>query len=229
MRESGLMGNIYTICEWIMRFSVTNLLWILFNTPLVFIGLSVLFISSIQDAIILIPLLLLCFPFCLFPATSAMFALVRDWIIDQEKATILGSFWKYYRENYKKSMQAGVIFTLLWFIWAIDYYYFQQVNTVIMFVFLIMGVILYVFTLLFFTVIVHYDIDLKTLLKKAFILTVGSPVLFFSITIVTGIVLLVSIQTLPIIIPFFTGSLIAFITFSAFYRLFLRVKEEEKG
>ncbi|MBT2600182.1 MULTISPECIES: DUF624 domain-containing protein [Oceanobacillus] len=228
MRESGLMGNIYTICEWIMRFSVTNLLWILFNIPLVFIGLSLLFINSIQDAIILTPFLLLCFPFCLFPATSAMFALVRDWIINQEKASILGTFWGYYKENYKQSMQAGIIFALLWFIWAVDYSYFQQENIVLMFVFLIMGVILYVFTLLFFSVIVHYNLDLKTLLKKAFILTVGSPVLFFSIIIVTGIILLVSIQNLPIIIPFFTGSLIAFITFSAFYRFFLRVKEEGK-
>ncbi|BAC14518.1 hypothetical conserved protein [Oceanobacillus iheyensis HTE831] len=228
MRESGLMGNIYTICEWIMRFSVTNLLWVLFNIPLIFIGLSILFMNSIQDAIILIPFLLLCFPFCLFPATSAMFALVRDWIIDQEKSSIIGSYWIYYRDNYKQSMQAGWIFGLIWIVWAVDYYYFQKENTVLMFAFLIMGLILYVFTLLFFSVIVHYDLGWKTLLKKAFILTVGSPALFFSIMIVTGIILLVSIQTLPIIIPFFTGSLIAFITFSAFYRLFLRVKEEGK-
>ena len=81
------MGGLYAISEWIMKFSLINLLWILFNIPIVFLLLNLLFIEQIEELpLILIPLILL-MPILFFPATTAMFAMVRGWIIKDEDST----------------------------------------------------------------------------------------------------------------------------------------------
>ena len=54
----GFMGGLYAISEWIMKFSMINLFWILFNIPIVFLLLNLLFIEQIEALpFLLIPII----------------------------------------------------------------------------------------------------------------------------------------------------------------------------
>ncbi|WP_249870287.1 YesL family protein [Oceanobacillus saliphilus] len=229
MKNSGLIGGLYVLSEWIMRFSVINLLWIFFNLPIVFIVVSILFAEQMSNVSILLPLLLVITPFLFFPATAAIFATVRDWIIDNDKENdgLIRSYWRYYKENYRKSLLGGTFLTILWLIWGVDYYYFSQVSIILMFAFVIMGAVLFVYTINFFSVAVHYNMKLGSILKNTLYVTIGSPLLFFTILLGNGLLLIMSFNTIHFLLPFFTWSLLAFISFSAFYRLYLSLTRNQ--
>jgi hypothetical protein len=55
------------------------------------------------------------------------------------------------------------------------------------------------------------------------LLTIGSPILFIAVAMSSGVVIYVSFNVFRFIIPFLTGSLIAFLSFSAFYRNYLKL------
>jgi uncharacterized membrane protein YesL len=220
--KSGMMGGLYRICEWIMRFSVVNLLWVIFNIPIAYIVLNILFLDETEAMVFFLVPLIILLPFLFFPATTAMFASARDWVI-KEESTSVGEYWRYYKENYKKSLFGGLILTVIWTVWAVDYYYFSRENIIIMFVFLIMGIILFVFTINFLSVISHYHLKLLPALKNTLIITIGSPILFLTVLLSSGIILYMGIYVFPLMFPFFTGSLVAYLAFSAFYRFYLNV------
>jgi len=226
----GFMGGLYAISEWIMKFSMINLFWILFNIPIVFLLLNLLFIEQ-KEALpfLLIPIILL-MPILFFPATIPMFGMVRGWISkDEGSSHLFKSYWGYYKENYKRSALIGLILTLAWMIWAADvYYFFNDNNSIMMFLFMIMGIILYVFSINLFSVTVHYHMKLFTALKNTLLLTIGSPVLFIAVAISSGVVLYISLNVFRFFLPFLTGSLIAFLSFSAFYRNHLNSIEKTK-
>ncbi|MFC4023913.1 YesL family protein [Oceanobacillus longus] len=223
MRNTGFMSGLYVLSEWMMRFSVINVLWLFFNLPIVFIVVSIMFVERISNIFLLLPPLIVFMPLLFFPATTAMFASVRDWIMDKDDKGLIKSYWRYYKENYKKSLFGGMILTVLWFVWGVDYYYFSQENIILMFSFVIMGALLYVYTMNFFSVTVHYEMRLGAILKNSLLITLGSPILFFTVLLMNGIILLTSFNTVQFLIPFFTWSLLAFVSFSAFYRLYIKI------
>ncbi|MEK5069938.1 hypothetical protein [Sporosarcina sp. FSL K6-1508] len=49
--KSGFMGGLYIISEWIMKFSLINLFWILFNIPIVFLLLNILFVERMEERV----------------------------------------------------------------------------------------------------------------------------------------------------------------------------------
>jgi uncharacterized membrane protein YesL len=222
--NSGFMGALYTLSEWIMKFSITNLLWILFNLPIVYLLFTILFMEQLEVVFILLIPVILLMPFVFFPATTAMFAMVRDWIIKDEGINqLIKKYWGYYKENYKRSVGNGFLLTAAWVIWAADVYYFYEKNTAMMILFIIMGILLLVFSINLFSVTVHFHLKFSTSLKNALLLTIGSPILFIAVAMSSGLVIYVSFNVFRFIIPFLTGSLIAFLSFSAFYRNYLKL------
>ncbi|MFJ7936092.1 YesL family protein [Sporosarcina sp. NPDC096371] len=218
--SSGLMGRIYVISEWIVRFSFTNLLWILFNLPIAFLFLNLLLVDQIEAVISLLLPLLFLMPILFFPATTAMFAVVRGWIMQTEDSK---SYWHYYKENYKRSVVNGLILTSIWLIWAVDLYYFFDKNKIMGAVFIVLGILLFVFTINLFSVTVHYHMKWLPAFKNTFLLTIGSPMLFISVAISSGIILFVSFTVVKFLLPLLAGSLIAFLSFSAFHRSYLNL------
>ncbi|MGM0902995.1 MAG: YesL family protein [Bacillota bacterium] len=220
---NNIMGGLYTVSEWVMRFAVINLLWLLFNLPIVFSTGNLLLAGGQGEMILFATMTAVFAPFVFFPATAAMFASARDWIIENEGPSIFVSYVNYYKQNYKKSLLGGFIITGLWVILIVDFIFLKDFSMILAFVFIVFGLILYVITMNFFSVNAHYDMKLRVLLKNAFFITVGSPVLLFAV-LFSGIVLLyVSIKGPLFLLLFFSGSLIAFLSFSAFYRLYLRL------
>ncbi|GGF30611.1 hypothetical protein GCM10010954_32210 [Halobacillus andaensis] len=226
--RSGFMGGMYAVSEWISRFTLGNLLWALFNLP---VGLLLLSLLNLQDSglifYIMAPLVLIT-PFVFFPATTALFAKAREWVRKDENDLVENSYIYYYKENYLKSLGGGIVFVVLWTVLAADVYYFSTRNTFLMNAFLIMGILLFVWTINFFAVMAHYDMKLKGFLKQSFFITIGSPLLFLTIVISSAIVLYISLYIFPLLIPIVTGSLIAFLSFSAFYRLHLKIVNNKK-
>lgn len=205
-----------------MRFSVINLIWLLFNLPIIFIVVSMLFADQLNNLYLLLVPLIIFLPVLLFPATAAMFASVRDWVMGKENRGLIKTYWNYYRDNYKQSLLGGIILTSVWVIWGLDYYYFSQENIILMFTFVILGLILFIYTMNFFSIIAHYNIGIGTMLKNTLLITIGSPLLSLSILISSGIILILS-SRLWFLMPFFTWSILAFISFSAFYRLYIKL------
>lgn len=219
---SGMMGGLYRLCEWVMRFAVINILWLVFNLPIVFIMINLLFIDHTGVLILLFVPLIILLPLLFFPATTAMFASARN-LVMKEEGTSIRQYWGYFKENYKKSFFGGSFLTGVWTVWAVDYYYFSNENVILMGIFFIIAIVLFVFTINFFSVISHYHLKLTHVLKNALIITLGSPVLFLTIFISSGIILYISLFVFKFLLPFFTGSLIAYLSFSAFYRFYLKV------
>lgn len=220
---SDMMGGLYRLCEWIMRFTVSNLLWIVLNIPIVIILFSILYMGHKG---FLVPLIIL-LPFVFFPATTALFASARDWVTKDDNTSIR-QYWGYYKENYKKSLLGGLVLTGIWTIWAVDYYYFSKENIIFMAIFLIMGIVLFVYSINFFSIISHYHLKLLAALKNTLYITLGSPKLFLTLLISNGIIVYFSLNTFWFLLPFFTGSLCAYLSFSAFYRFYLKVLESER-
>lgn len=226
MNLSGGMRGIYAVCEWIMRFAVLNGLWLAVNFPILLIVWSMWNAISVQDIILLsIPLFCL-FPILFYPATAGLFAVVRDWIMTEAKDNIVKAFFGYIRENYKKSFLAGVFFGIVWTITAVNYVIANTSSTMLAFVLLFFALLLFIITILFFALLVHYQLSTVELIKKSLLYTFGCPLLSITIMISVLIVILMSLQ-FPFLIVFFSWSFIAFITFSAFYRTFLRLTEKK--
>ncbi|WP_245947447.1 YesL family protein [Bacillus taeanensis] len=217
------VGGFYRISEWVMRFTGINLLWLFFNLPIVFIVMGMIAAEKQGEVVLLLVFFILLAPFLFFPATAAMFASVRDWTVKEESTALVKLYWTYYKENYKKSMVGGLILTAMWSVWGADYYYFSQESIILMFTFIVIGAVLFVFTINYFSINAHYHLKLGALLKKAMLITIGSPLLFFTVFITSSIILYVSLSGPLLIIVFASGSLIAFLSFSAFYRMYLKL------
>ncbi|WP_240339648.1 YesL family protein [Halobacillus ihumii] len=224
--SSGLAGGFFAISEWIMRFSLSNLLWALFNLPIGLLLLSLLYLENGSGALYLAVPLVVLLPILFFPATTALFAKAREWVRNEEDVGTTQSFFSHYKNNYKTSLLSGLIFVILWGVLAADIYYFSSRNSMLMNLFLVLGILLFVWTLNFFSVAVHYHMKLGALLKHSFLITIGSPLLFIAVAISAGIILYISLYMFQVIIPLFTGSLVSFLAFSAYYRLHLKLSNK---
>jgi uncharacterized membrane protein YesL len=151
-----------------------------------------------------------------------MFASARNLVMKEEGVSIR-QYWRYYKENYTRSLLGGLVLTVIWTIWAVDYYYFSKENIILLGIFLILGIVLFVFTINFFSILSHYHMKLLPAMKNSFLITMGSPLLFFTVLISNSIILYFSLFVFKFLLPFFTGSLIAYLSFSAFYRYYLKV------
>lgn len=228
-RTSGIRGGLFAVSEWISKFSLNNLQWAVFNLPIALLVLSIISIEKGEELFYLVPPLIVLLPVLFFPATTALFAKAREWVRKDHDDRPDRSFFSYYKENYKVSLQAGVFFTILWCVLVGDIYYFSTVNELIMNVFFILGILLYVFTINFFSVVVHFDLKAVGAFKKAFLITIISPLSFITIALTSSVILYISVYIFPLMIPLFTGSILAFLSFSSFYRLFLKLDQKENN
>lgn len=223
---SGLMGFLYELMEWIMRLAIVNLLWATFNLPLLFLVFSVLFVPLEVGFVMHIVLIVLLAPLLLFPSTSAAFATIRDWIMNKEQSSVMKAYVVYFKENYKNSMQSGIILTFIWLVWFIDFYYFFGKSDVVITILFIVGIVLFVYTINLFSLSVHFRMSLRKLFLNTFFTTIGSPLLFFFVLMSNALVFYISFRKLWFLVPFFIVSISIFLSFYSFYRFTLRVEEK---
>jgi uncharacterized membrane protein YesL len=218
MEMNGMMGGFYKLSVLIMRFSLTNVLWVLFNLPIVYILLTLLVgdISNLQMGLLTIAILA---PFIFFPATAAMYGVVRKWVMGEGDIPILKSFLRYYKENYKRSLLVGVVFTLFWTSWILNYLmFFQQQSVFFIVMFMVITAFFFTWNAYFFSYTVHFEMKFFTSLKSSFILTIGSPFSTIGVALINGALIFISFN-FTFLLPFFVGSLSAYFSFLYFYKV----------
>ncbi|QKS70288.1 YesL family protein [Paenalkalicoccus suaedae] len=202
MESEGLMGGLFRICEWIMRLAYVNLLWILFSM----LGLIILGI---------------------FPATAAMFAVIRKWIIGEAGIPVFSVFWENYRSSFMNVNVIGVILVAIGYIIYLDFTFLFHLEGLlytslytILFVFLIMYGITLAFIFPFYS---HFKLTIFQYLKYAMFTGISYPLHTLMIAMSTFLIVLTN-MLFPILIPFFSGSLISFVMMWFTYRVFSKVE-----
>ncbi|ANU11813.1 hypothetical protein BBH88_16925 [Planococcus antarcticus DSM 14505] len=230
MREfSGFTGILYVLAEWIMRFFTVNILWFILNLPTVFLVASFFFSDPDVGIVTYLLPLVIFIPFLFVPTTIAMFATVREWILNTEQPSLTKAYLLHLKNSYKKSVGIGLALTGIWLIWLIDFQFFKSLNEMWGMVFLVFGCILFIYTVNLFSMSAHYQMKNTVLLKNAFFITVGNPVLSFFILASNLALFYVSITQLQFLLPFFTGALSTYLSFLVFYRFTLKVEEKTQA
>ncbi|WP_342047959.1 YesL family protein [Bacillus sp. OTU530] len=202
----GFIGGIYRVSEWVMRFMYVNILWILFTL----LGLVVL---------------------GFFPATTALFAVVRKWVMKQD-IPVFNTFWTVYRSEFLKSNSMGLIITIFG---CFLYFNIKIVEAVtipilkLLYVPNIIIIIIFLFVLLYiFPVLVHFDVGIKGIIKNAVILMTINPIVTFIMAVLTGFFCFILFH-FPGLIPFFSGSVPAFLLMFFSNYVFKKFHQNQSG
>lgn len=231
MEPRGLMGGFYRISEWIMRLSVINVLWLICSIPFVFFGITLLMprngtetemLSQLYTTLIIMAVVA---PFTLFPATAAMFAVARKWVMGESDVALFKTFFRGYKENYKQSMLGGIIYTILLAIMIVDFIVYREQLNLLSYIFIAFLVLLVVSLFNFFSMLVHYHMKTFQLLKNAVLITIGKPFRSLSTAIMSGAVIYFSTK-FTFLIPFFMGSIIAYLAFWNFHLIYQKLQEQ---
>jgi uncharacterized membrane protein YesL len=202
----GFMRGFYSISEWIMKFAYVNILWIAFSM-LGFIA------------------------FGIFPATIAMFTVVRKWILKQSDIPVLKTFWLTYKKEFVKGNLLGLVIILVG-IFIYSNIRIVEATTVqalkLLYIPNVIVILIFLLTLLYiFPVFVHFDVSLAEGIKNAFILMTVNPMATFCMGILTGFLCFIFIK-LPGLLPFFSGSFIAFLLMWISNYLFAKMNKAAK-
>ncbi|MEK3854910.1 YesL family protein [Cytobacillus sp. FSL H8-0458] len=142
-------GKLYRTMEFIMNAFLLNLLWLVFCLPVLTI----------------------------FPATTAMFGVVREWQ-NHKDIRLASAFFRHFKENFKQSFLIGAIWLVFSCLLIADFLITNQLNSnfkYVLFSFLFLLSIVYVFaSVTIFPVIVHYRGSLKDVIKNTLLLSVGN-------------------------------------------------------
>ncbi|TVP81570.1 MAG: DUF624 domain-containing protein, partial [Alkalicoccus sp.] len=122
------MNGFHRFFDWTAKFAVLNVMWLIVSIPVLLLGAMVLTGSASGLEIELFAASALLLPLFFFPATAALFSSVRDLVMEKEPRSVARQFIVYLAKGYRQSSVGGVILTLIWLIWAVDYYYFYGVN-----------------------------------------------------------------------------------------------------
>ena len=107
MEMKGMMGGLYRICEWIMRFSVINILWVLCSIPIFYFLIVLLHSQTLDQFVFTLMIMGVLSPFTLFPATSAMFAVARKWVMGEEDVPCSRPFFAAIKKTMSRACSAG--------------------------------------------------------------------------------------------------------------------------
>lgn len=200
------MMAIHKALEWIMRMAYINVLWIIFTI----LGLVA---------------------FGLFPATAAVFSVVRCWIMGETDIPIFKTFWKTYKSVYLRGNLLGYFLLILGVILYIDIRIFNASPSsfVNLLAIPLIGItIVFILTSLYiFPTFVHYEMKITRVIKNSFLIMVINPL--------TTIIMLVGICTMGFIflkiqglIPLFSVSILAMVIMVPAVHAFNRVTSNHK-
>lgn len=234
MEVKGLMGGLYRISEWVMRFSIINLLWLVCSIPFIYFFVSAMFIdvevqSMSELFIYFIPAVIVA-PFTLFPATAAAYGVARKWVMGDEDVPLLKTFFTNYKENYKKSMLGGLFFLFMFAILVVNYrFYATQENKLqfVSFIFIAFFIIWVVTVCHFFSILVHFHMKFWQIFKNALLLAIGRPLTSVAVLLSNALILYIAFTKFNFfLVIFFMASIIAYVNFWQFYRVFRNIQVE---
>ena len=201
--------------RWFMRFSVVNLIWFLMNIPFWF-SIWSWSLSDQKFSIYHYVLIFGTFMLIFVPTTVTLFIVVRDWIQqDSDDAGVL-LYFKSFKQVYREGMKYGVFLGIVWLIWFIDLMFMYHNSDVLFMGFLMLGVFLFVFQVIFFCMRAHFDMTFKQLVKYSLSVVVGKPLLVLLLFMVNGLTIYIVLFHVPFLVPFFSGIIVVYLSFLIF-------------
>lgn len=232
MQMNGLMGGLYRLCEWIMRISAINLLWALCSFPIFFLLLQLLLIENLEEMMAILLLMAVIAPFLLFPSTSAMFSVVRKWVLGEVDVPLLKTFFKSYKQNYVQSMFGGIIFMALAVLLIINFRFYSNVESsfsILSGVFIAFLIILFISVINFHNLLAHMHMKTWHIVKNAIFLTIGKPLTTLMIVLTAFVIIYLSATYLNFFLFFVaTGTVIAYMSFFYFHRAMHKIQEKHE-
>lgn len=201
---NGVMGSLYEICEWVWRLAYINLLWIFFS---------------------LVGLIL----FGVVPATFAMFAVLRKWVMGEKDIRVFRTFWDSYRVDFWKTNFLGGILMMFGILLYIDFIFIDNLQgwyaTFFSGLLILLTMLYFIMLVYIFPVFSHYKIKPYQYIKYAIHFGITSPLSVIIIGI-SGFVIYYLIAFIPGIIPFFSVSLISYVIMYLAYHTFRKTENK---
>lgn len=237
MEFKGAMGGLYRITEWISRIAFSNILWALCSVPFLFCAVMKIIMLATNtggpnEQVTLNWAMGITAPFTVFPATAALFTVVRKWVMGNTDVSTFRTFFQGYKENYVKSMLGGGIYTLLFVVMYVDVtvYMTRMANfKIVGILMLVFMIILFVSMFNFFSIIVHYQMTFKEVITNSILLTIARPFRVFSTLIAAGVLVYIGLRY-PALYIICIPTLIAMVAFFNFYATYnkLQLQVEKK-
>lgn len=167
--------------------------------------------------------------FGIFPATTAMFGVIRKRIGKEADVKIFPAFWTLFRQDFLKANGLGLILVAIAYFLYFDIIFIQLNNGEFDYLlpFIAFILISYIATsLFFFPVFVHFDLKFFHYIKQSFLIAITSPIEVVAIGAVVGVTYFL-ISIFPGAIPLFLGSVIAYLTTLISLRAFRRIERKK--
>ncbi|SDM22820.1 Uncharacterized membrane protein YesL [Sediminibacillus halophilus] len=173
--------------------------------------------------------LVCCLPvITIFPATTALFAVVRQWHLKGIDSGVFQIYISKFRDNFRKSFVIG----LLWLVGGAVLYFDASILLIysfpgssILFTITMFAAILYGITMpnLFF-MLVNYELTILNVMKNALLLSISKILhaLSYATIFVAGVAIVYYFPFFLLII----GSLLAFIMYYIFDKLIIQIKNQ---
>jgi uncharacterized membrane protein YesL len=149
MKSEGFGGKVYQALDLFMKIAYLNLLWILFTV----IGLVI---------------------FGVFPASVALLAIIRKWLMKDTDTPIFKSFFLEYKKGFIRSNIFGFIFIVAAAILYTNFSYILhgsgQLQGILTIGLIINGFIFLITFIYFFPVYVHYKVKFREYFKHSFLM-----------------------------------------------------------
>ena len=203
----GLHNKLNDVGEWIYRLIFLNFLWMGFAI----LGLGVLGI---------------------FPATNALFAVLRKYLLNKKDVKIASDFYHFYRKDFLKSNALGFILSLIAAVIWIDFRYFMSITNFGMSIVGNLMLVLLAFLLLalcvVFPIFSHYEMSLGQYIKNA-LLYPFTHLLTMLLLVISIILFDLIVYQVPGFLPFIGISFPCFIMMKILLPNFQNEKSGAKG
>lgn len=198
------MGTLNRIADWIVKFVLANVLWILF----VVMGLGI---------------------FGFVPATVSLFTITRKWLMGDTDIPIFRTFWRTYWHEFLKSNLLGWILAIIGYVLYVDVKFFYTASGLfghlIYYLVLSFSLAFIITIAYFFPVYVHFQLKTFRYIRNAFLFAVFQPLsLLFMLGTLVAMYLLV--KFLPSLFPFYGVSLLSFMIMGIAYRSFNKLSHK---
>lgn len=160
---NNLHNRLFYTLNTIVDLFLLNLLWVITSLPLI----------------------------TFFPATAALFSVVRKRVLQKETEGILKSFLRMFKENFKQSFMISTIWSVLALFLYFDYRFINpniSVGQLILYIILVIGILLFCsISIYLFPIMVHFELNWKHVIRNAFFFSLMNPVLTILLLIILGV------------------------------------------
>jgi uncharacterized membrane protein YesL len=126
-----------------------------------------------------------------FPATAALFGVVRKRIIQNETDGMFKNFFAMFKENFKQSSILSALWTVIGIFLLFDYRLIQPEASIfhlVLYIILVIGILLFCsITIYLFPIMVHFELNWKLIIRNAFFFSLMNPVLTILLLVIVGV------------------------------------------